>query len=140
MEEVYLEIDVILDAVYEVGTSGKAAMVLFHGECKGPLFCGRILPGAVDTQLAGRDGSVSLSARYIIEGKDCSGAAARLFIQNEGIQRNGEELITTPVILTDSTELAWLERTACEGRIDSIGNGIRITIKKKDAPPLPAER
>ena len=46
-----LTIDVELDEIYEVnGTSGKASMLLFHGECDCENFKGRILPGAVDLQ------------------------------------------------------------------------------------------
>ena len=60
------QVHVILDQTLSVqGGKGSATMILFHGDLDTSFFKGEIQPGGVDTQRSG-----SISARYIISGKD----------------------------------------------------------------------
>ncbi len=124
--EPVLQIDVDLDQFIEVnGTAGKALMILFHGKCECENFSGRILPGAVDTQKEEVGKERILSARYILEGKDKTGADCRIFIENNG---NAAEDTTTPIIYTDSKALKWLETARLRGTIAGKEGGVIISV------------
>ena len=123
---VLLRIHVHVTAVQEVvSPGGTARMVLFSGNCDGDYFQGTIEPGGVDTQLAGPDGTGTLSARYMLTGTDREGRSARMFIQNEA--RFGEE--THPRIWTDSPCLAFLESADLIGHIGHEDGHLLITIE-----------
>lgn len=129
-----LTIDVILKEVNEVkGHSGEACMILFDGYCHNDIFNGDILNGGVDTQRQ-EAGSLlrTLSARYILKGKDFEGNDCKIFIENNGTA-NGGQFTTTPKILTDSSALKPLESYDFVGSIsDTEEEGhIKIHIKKK---------
>ena len=117
MEKV-LEIRVEITGEQRVrGFAGEAAMVAFAGDADSAAFRGRILAGGIDTQkqLAGRR---PLSARYMLEGTDCTGAACRLFVENNAeLPAPGGALETHPMILTDSAALKWLETAPLTGRL-----------------------
>ncbi|SHI13960.1 Protein of unknown function [Butyrivibrio fibrisolvens DSM 3071] len=129
-----LTIDVILTEFNEVkGHSGDACMILFNGYCHCDIFNGDILNGGVDTQKqdVGSDFR-SLSARYILQGKDFEGKDCRIFIENNGVNKGGD-FVTTPKILTDSEALKVLENMELVGSIggtDEEGH-IQIHIKVK---------
>ena len=108
------QIHVILDQTLSVqGGKGSANMILFHGDLDTTFFKGEIQPGAVDTQRSG-----SISARYILVGKDADGTATKIFIDNS--QVNG---VLKPYVLTDNPKLRWLEKTDWEARIAMGGFG-----------------
>ncbi|WP_028510006.1 hypothetical protein [Ruminococcus sp. NK3A76] len=78
-------------------------MLHFHARAEGELFSGETVTDGVDTQIF-KDGSFSLSARYMLEGTDFKGQKCRVFIEN-----NGTTLLDCkPVIYTDSKALAFL--------------------------------
>lgn len=131
MEEV-LQVTVRLEETGEVeGTTGSVRMIAFTGEADGPYFKGKILPHGVDTQKAA-DGSLQLSARYMLEGTDCTGAPCRLFIENNGFE-NRRGIRTTPQVYTDSQALAWMEKAALTGSVEGCGaNQVRIRIWKQE--------
>ena len=104
-----------------------AVMILFDGRCDGPYFQGTILNGGVDTQIVQKDKSGTLSARYIVDGKDCEGTACRLFIENNGILKD-DGIVTTPKILTDSPVLKWMETAVLSGYIDEPDGQLTIHI------------
>ena len=87
-------------------------MVLFDGFCNSDIFKGKILEGAVDTQIIGAE--ELLSARYMLEGVDREGDSYRLYIENNTVH-NGEG--TKPVVYTDSSSLKWLETAKLKGEI-----------------------
>lgn len=91
-------------------------MLLFDGYCVGSFFNGTILNGGVDTQMTGADGRTLLSARYMLEGRDSKNNSCRLFIENNAETGVGTTY-TRPKIVTDSSELKWLEREELIGRI-----------------------
>ena len=108
------QIHVILDQMFNVqGGKGSANMILFHGDLDTTFFKGEIQPGAVDTQRSG-----SISARYILVGKDADGTPTKIFIDNS--QVNG---VLKPYVLTDNPKLRWLENTDWEARIAMGGFG-----------------
>lgn len=105
-------------------------MILFNGYCDSAFFQGTILPGGVDTQKIESDGSGTLSARYILQGKDAEGNNCHLFIENTAVIQNGNIDITHPVIYTDSTHLKWLEKEHLYGKILTEGEQVIITFHK----------
>lgn len=100
-------------------------MLSFDGTCDGPYFKGTILSGGVDTQRVDSAGKGTLSARYMIEGTDCEGNACRLFIENNAPTGG----TTTPVIVTDSPVLKWMETAKLQGRIECPGGQLTIVIE-----------
>ncbi|MCR4636768.1 MAG: DUF3237 family protein [Butyrivibrio sp.] len=113
-----LTIDVLLKEFNEVkGHKGEALMILFDGYCHSEIFDGVILNGGVDTQRQDAGSNLrTLSARYILQGKDFEGKECRIFIENNGTS-DGGRFTTTPKILTDSEALKELEDTDLVGSI-----------------------
>lgn len=131
MEEI-LTVDVALDSVLEVkGQKGEACMILFHGSSDCKNFKGKVLPGGVDTQKEMSGEKRLLSARYILEGTDCDGESCHIFIENNGTVEANGEITTTPVILTDSKALSWMENADLYGTVTGIEGGVKIAIYKK---------
>ncbi len=122
-----LTLHIILDDIYEVAGTHTVRMILFHGTAEGPDFKGTILPGGVDTQRSVPEGMM-LSARYMIEGSDSSGTPTKLFIENEGIAKEGEPLITHPHIITDNPSLSWMESDSLTGTISDEDGHLVIRI------------
>lgn len=131
MQEV-LRIDVVLDRIETVqGAGGEVTMILFHGNFSCELGSGKVLPGGVDTQTQRWGEDKSLSARYILEGKDQNQKPFRIFVENNGICKEGEVLKTCPVIYTDAEELQWMEQEKLSGIVEGNGeNKVRIRIYK----------
>lgn len=102
----------------------KFCLVRFDGYADGGLFSGKILPGGVDCQHFTPD-SGTLSARYILEGNDFTGAPCRIFIENNGDPFTG---ITSPVIRTDSAALKYLETAPLTGKMINGADGLIIEI------------
>lgn len=111
---VYVKID---ECVTVEGRVQTIVLVNFSGYAKSKYFSGKILHGAVDTQAYFKGGSGSLSARYVLEGKDFKGNKCSIFIENNG---NTDSPYTTPKITADSAELAWLEESELRGTIESV--------------------
>ncbi|MBO5165218.1 MAG: Cof-type HAD-IIB family hydrolase [Lachnospiraceae bacterium] len=112
------------------GESTSVCMLCFDGTAESPYFTGKILPGGVDTQKYSKGKQGHLSARYMLEGQDLTGAACRIFIENNGARTDGE-MVTTPRIVTDSKALSWLEDVELEGTIIDEADGVRIDIYEK---------
>ncbi len=130
-----LRIIVYPQAAHEVaGAEEKIVFLPFTGHCACPLFTGEILPGGVDTQRIRIDGTMSLSARYVLTGVDAQGKPCRLFIENNADITPGAETVTYPTIRTDSEALRWLETAALTGRIEGKDDHIEIVISSEDEP------
>lgn len=121
------EIEIEIERTNEVkGKNRNVCMVFFQGKVKSELFTGHVLSGGCDTQLF--DGNTkTLSARYILEGTDHDNNKCRIFIENNGIEKNGQ-LTTTPKIITDSPSLMYLEEASLFGKIASKNGKLNITI------------
>ncbi len=129
MEKV-LEFKIELDEIYEVnGSLGNVAMILFRGICESDIFQGKVLPGAVDTQVQRNGADKIISAKYILEGTDQLGCKCRIFVDNCGTVRNGTSLLKTkPMIMTDSVALKWLETANLSGSVEQEQDYIIIKI------------
>lgn len=128
MNELIFAIEVIIDDYLEVkGHSKQIGMALFHGNVKSDLFTGIILPGAVDVQETKSGEAKTLSARYMLEGTDNTGAPCKIFIENYAT--DGED-ITTPHITTNSESLSYLENEKLSGRIIAKDGKLIIEIYK----------
>jgi len=97
--------------------------ILFDGFAKGPHFNGRILNGGADTQTIKKDGSGTLSARYMLEGTDASGDPCKIFVENTAVI--GDDT-THPHCVSDSPELAWLEKAVLIGKMVRDSEGFKI--------------
>ena len=122
-----LRINVIVDEVNDLKSDRNVCMITFHGDAESEYFKGKILPGGVDTQRS-VEGGMLLSARYMLEGIDMNGKPAKLFIENEGISRQGEDIVTKPVFITDDADLKWLETASLKGYITGTKDGVLIEI------------
>lgn len=122
----------LTDNIAVEGHADKAVMLPFTGECDSLLFKGNILPGGVDTQRIYPEGSGTLSARYTMEGVDDQGQLCRLFIENAAVMDGDVEIVTYPVIRTDSESLRWLETADLTGRIEHCSDHIEIVIDSAD--------
>ena len=134
MQEPILTIDVVLDDSFSV-TGGKQTvnMITFHGSAQSGLFDGVILPGGVDTQHHPIGGTGTLSARYMLDGKDLCGAPCRIYVDNTAQTCNGPPT-THPVLTTNSRALAFLESAELEGRLVGTEKGVCITVTEKTVP------
>lgn len=124
----------LTDNIVTEGSADRAVMLPFTGACDSPLFKGKILPGAADTQRIGPDGRGTLSARYTLEGVDDQGKPCRLFIDNAAILGKDGIGPTRPTIRTDSASLRWLESADLTGRIEHFDDHIEIVITTQDRP------
>lgn len=108
---------------------GQINLVTFGGTAESDFFNGTILAGGVDTQMFPADKSkqATLSARYIIEGKDDEGNSCKLFIENNGIFWP-DKVTTVPKIYTDSKKLKWLESTEFEGLLTGTEDPSKVLI------------
>ena len=80
-----MTINVNITGMQRVSTSEKTVtQVLFDGTAEGEYFNGTILPGGVDTQINVPEKG-TLSARYMLEGKDNSGDNCKMYIYFEKI-------------------------------------------------------
>ena len=127
--ELLLEIRVRCEEALTVkGGSRDIVMIPFTGTASGPEFRGEILRGGVDTQKIGKDGSFLLSARYMLGGTDASGAACRIFIENQGNEQDG----FVPAITTDSPLLRKWEETPLISTLEGIPGGVTVRIFRRE--------
>ena len=124
MNELLLEIHVTCrEAVSVEGGSRKIVMGPFDGQAEGPLFTGRIVGTGVDTQTI-ENGGITLSARYMMEGKDAEGNPCRIFVENQG---NGESGFH-PMIVTDSALLREWETAELSATVEGAPGGVTVLI------------
>ena len=84
----------------------SVTMIPFSGSVDCANFKGKVLPTGVDTQIGGPT-SRTLSARYMIQGTDATGAECSIFIENNGwFETQSMPFKTVPTFITDSKTLA----------------------------------
>ena len=110
------------------GSDTRVVMIPFSAEANGSYFSGRTVYNGVDTQFIASDGSFSLSARYMLEGRDLNGTPCRLFIENKGTSL--EKCV--PRIITDDPELRFLETAQLTSSIENIKGGVIVRIFAED--------
>ncbi|WP_310602122.1 DUF3237 family protein [Anaerosporobacter sp.] len=108
--------------------SQTAKIILFSGECDNEYFKGHVLDGGVDTQIQSIGKRTTLSARYILEGLDYRGNTCKIFIENNGYIEEDGSIHTRPFIITDSSELKWLETQMKSGYIEHKDNSIYVVL------------
>ena len=124
MNELLLEIHVTCrEAVSVEGGSRKIVMVPFDGQAEGPLFTGRIVGTGVDTQTI-ENGGITLSARYMMEGKDAEGNPCRIFVENQGNGKSGFH----PMIVTDSALRREWETAELSATVEGAPGGVTVRI------------
>ena len=107
-------------------------MIPFRGTVNSEIFRGIVEPCGVDTQVTNAAGVRHMSARYMLTGKDSSGADCHIYVENNGYFTNGERprpFRTVPTFLTDSALLRdYLQqnRFIGEGLRDEEGLHIRF--------------
>ena len=138
MDELILQIDVRCHSAVDVdGHTKKIVMLAFDGDAGGRYFTGKVIGTGVDTQTYPKDengayieGKLSLSARYMLEGRDYTGKFCRIFIENNV---NGSGWI--PSIVTDSDVLAEWESAKLRSTVEpveEVGGGVTVKIYKCD--------
>lgn len=108
----------------------SVVMITFTGSATGKYFTGKVLPGGVDTQIIGKHKDRhTLSARYILEGKDFKGDDCKIYIENNGYAiKNPKNVLfrTYPIIITDSNGLSFLNEELVTGEVISTDKGISV--------------
>lgn len=110
----------------------SVVMISFSGNVSGKYFNGVVLDGAIDTQIIGNVGDRhTLSARYMLEGKDQTGEVCRIYIENNGDfhnQWNDASFRTFPNIVTNSKALSFLNHELFVGKGVQTEVGVDIII------------
>ena len=105
------------------GEIGTVRMIPFGGTVEGPIFSGIVEPCGVDTQITNQNEVRHMSARYMLTGKDNTGADCHIYIENNGWFTDGARPVpfkTVPTFITDSKALApYLHRN------QFVGEGLR---------------
>ena len=108
---------------------GAVAIIPFTGTVEGELFSGKVMPGAADVQITNPAGVRHMCAQYMLEGTDYKGKSCHLFVENNGaFPEDGGMIQTTPMILTDSPNLKFLEETTLRGLVDNEDGNLLIRI------------
>ncbi len=107
-------------------------MIPFDATVDGKYFTGETVPGGIDTQVMGPNGFPhTLSARYMVKGKDYTGADCTIYIENNGVicsDVEGGYMRTTPKFVTDSKALDFLNKQLFCGKGEPEGQGVKITL------------
>jgi len=119
------------------GKNGEAKMILFDGRSESEFFRGTVCSGGVDTQKQEIGKVMTLSARYVLEGKDYTGRGCRIFIENNA-EITGKNFMTKPEIYTDSDALSFLEKAELSGTLTPYKDGVVVHIycSDKDVPAI----
>lgn len=124
-----MTIHVTLGGAYSVhnGTNG-IVMIPFTGWAESDFFTGEIIGTGVDTQRIEKDQMVSLSARYMLEGKDHTGKECKIFIENNGSSLD----YCIPTLVTDSESLAYWQQADLVSTVTPADKGVTVQIFEKD--------
>lgn len=112
------------------GELGTVKMIPFRGTVQGPLFSGIVEPCGVDTQITNQNDVRHMSARYMLTGRDRTGAPCHIYIENNGWFTDGARPVpfrTVPTFLTDSPALApYLHQNRFTGEGQREADGLHI--------------
>ncbi|QAA32875.1 DUF3237 family protein [Clostridium manihotivorum] len=129
---IHVKIDKTIEMHNEYGDS--VLMLSFSGNATGKYFEGEILPGGIDTQIIGKFGDRhTLSARYMLKGKDHTGENCEIFIENNGNENTKYKagpLRTYPKIITNSKALQFLNYDILIGELVGTNSGVDIKIMR----------
>lgn len=111
---------------------GHVKMIPFKGSVNSALFTGVVEPCGVDTQVTNQNEVRHMSARYMLTGRDHTGADCHIYVENNAWFTDGarpKPFRTVPTFITDSKALApMLHRNQFvgEGLRDETGLWIRF--------------
>ena len=114
------------------GEVAEVVMIPFKGSASGDIFNGIIEPCGVDTQVVNAARIRHMSARYMLTGKDSTGADAHIYVENNGwfddsVPSYGNSFRTVPTFYTDSPVLApYLHSTRFTGEGSMEADGLHI--------------
>lgn len=124
-----LTIHVTLTGSFDVDNGTEAVVMLpFTGKAEGEFFTGKTVGSGVDTQRLENGRLKRLSARYMLEGKDYTGAECRIFIENNGPSLDA----CVPILVTDSKALAYWQKAALVSEVTPTEKGVDVRIFEKD--------
>ncbi|PQP81511.1 DUF3237 domain-containing protein [Paenibacillus sp. PCH8] len=132
-EEVFT-VHVRIEKTYELRNidNDSVVMMAFTGNATGTYFEGIVLDGGVDTQIIGKFGDRhSLSARYMLQGRDHTGQSCEMYIENNGSFMSNVKtdlFRTSPKIITNSKALSFLNTDILVGKGRSTEHGVDIAI------------
>ncbi len=126
MKQLILTIEVkCLESIGVKGQFTEVNMVPFTGRAYGTDFSGEVLGQGVDTQKTDlASGECTLSARYMLEGRDSGGNSCRIFIENSLHDEEGWH----PKLVTDSPLLAEWERIPLTASVEGAGEGVVVRV------------
>lgn len=107
------------------GNTCHVDMQYFTGEVTGECLTGKITGEGTVVVKAYKDGETRLCSRYMISGTDSEGKKCSMFIEDNGTIDESGKAVTTPIIITDSDALSWLETADLQGRITDEGDGTK---------------
>lgn len=107
------------------GNTCHVDMQYFTGEVAGEYLNGKILGEGTVVIKDYKEGETRLCSRYMISGTDTEGKKCSMFIEDNGIVDESGKAVTTPIIITDSDALSWLETADLQGRITDQGDGTK---------------
>jgi hypothetical protein len=127
---VHVAIEQAIDLHNDAGDS--VVMITFKGQVTGKYFEGKVLEGGVDTQVIGHGGGRhTLSARYMLEGVDHTGANCKIYVENNGdasSYREGILFRTHPRMITNSKALSFLNEDVLVGEGRPTESGVDIIV------------
>ena len=106
------------------GGARGVVMIPFTGYAEGDYFNGEIVGTGVDTQMIEGNQLVSLSARYMLSGRDHTGEECRIFIENNGSSLDH----CIPALVTDSKALASWQQASLVSKVTPTENGVVVRI------------
>ncbi|KAL6625214.1 hypothetical protein U3516DRAFT_892616, partial [Neocallimastix sp. 'constans'] len=116
------------------GADGAMAMQIgFTCASNTNQFTGKGVDFFYDTRMQFKGQVQTLSARYIMEGKDDEGNNCKVYIENNGIDNNG--MVTEPTIVTNNPKWAWIETAPLHGTA-SFQSGLTIHLFTVNDPSL----
>ncbi|WP_440119547.1 DUF3237 family protein [Paenibacillus sp. QZ-Y1] len=133
LEELFT-VHVNIEKSFELHNSedDSVVMITFTGSVTGDYFEGMVLDGGVDTQMIGKYGDRhSLSARYMLQGKDHTGQTCKIYIENNGnMDKKLKTALfrTSPKMITNSTALSFLNSDTLIGEGHATEAGVDIKI------------
>ena len=120
-----LEIKVACLEAYDVKGKRKTVnMVPFTAEASGEYFTGKTMGVSVDTQTYEEGKIGKLSARYMLEGNDFTGAKCRVYIENNTC----DDGVLRPAIVTDSRALSDWEEKTLRATLEVVEGGVIIKV------------
>lgn len=136
MAEPIMIIHAIIDPKTITRVEGKnsgAIVIPFTGDVRSDLFTGVIMPGGTDVQTINTVGVKHMCAKYVLSGKDYTGAECKIFVENNGYMTLNEvetEYFTTcPTFITDSEALApYLMANHFRTEGHGVADGVEIRV------------